>query len=363
MSGLKDVRFEVFEVDRFTQAQWEEVARYHNEVQSWLDPELPGKSVEAVNQIYAVKDPRRDVFRVMAWGDSGERMFGAGGLYVSSVSDPAYEDNRHIGTVRITVRELYRRRKVATNILGQLARRAKELGVVTLQGSADLESGKAFCVKFGAKVAGRAFLSRLKIEDVDFDMIDQWRREGEKRAVGVVLERYSTIPEEYIDEFISLMTELIDLEREIARGSGDEGSVEGRFVLDAESYYHRVRESIKRGEETVILLSRELDGRFSGMTLVDYNRETEPGRVWQGLSGVRKAYQGRGIGKWLKAEMIAYLREHYPGMTEIDTGNATTNAPMLSINRRLGFQTVRDNVTFKIGVDELLERLEFFCPV
>jgi hypothetical protein len=61
--------------------------------------------------------------------------------------------------------------------------------------------------------------------------------------------------------------------------------------------------------------------------------------------------------------MIAYLREHYPGMTEIDTGNATTNAPMLSINRRLGFQTVRDNVTFKIGVDELLERLEFFCPV
>ncbi len=55
--------------------------------------------------------------------------------------------------------------------------------------------------------------------------------------------------------------------------------------------------------------------------------------------------------------MIAYLKEHCPDMTEIDTGNATTNAPMLSINRRLGFKTVRDQMTFKIGVNELLERL------
>ena len=357
MSSLKDVKYEPFEVERFANAQWEEVTRYHNEVQAWLFPELPAKSLETVKQIYTSKDPRRDIHRVMAWDDSREKMYGAGGLYTSSTKDPKHEENKHIGTLRITVRELYRRQKVATNILRQLARKAKELDVTTLQGKADLEPGKAFCQKHGAKIAGRAFLSRLKIEDVDFDMINQWRREGEKRAEGVVLERYSTIPEEHIDEFISLTTELVELEREIARGSGDEESVEGHYVLDAETYYHRAKESAKQGAESVIILSREPDGRFSGMTDVSYNRKTEPGMVWQGLTGVRRAYQGRGIGKWLKAEMIAYLKEHYPGMTEIDTGNATTNAPMLSINRRLGFQTVRDNVTFKISVDELLERL------
>jgi mycothiol synthase len=357
MSSLKNAKYEPFEVERFTQAQWKEMTRYHNEVQAWLFPELPEKSVEVLKQIYTFKDPRRDVHRVIAWDDSREKMYGAGGLYTSSEKDPKHEENKHIGTIRITVREPYRRQKVATNILRLLAGKAKELGITTLQGDADLESGTAFCRKCGAKVAGRAFLSRLKIEDVDFDMINQWRREGEKRTEGVVLERYSTIPEEHIAEFISMTTELDELEREIARDSGDEESVEGHFAMDVESYYHHARESAKQGVEHVIILSREPDGRFSGMTEVSYNRKTEPGVVWQGLTGVRRAYQGRGIGKWLKAEMIAYLKEHYPGMNEIGTGNATTNAPMLSINRRLGFQTVRDNITFKIGVDELIERL------
>jgi mycothiol synthase len=357
MGSLKNAKYEPFDVERFTQAQWEEMTRYHNEVQAWFYPELPEKSVETVKQQYSFKDPRRDVHRIIAWDDSREKMYGAGGLYISSEKDPKHEENKHIGNINITIREPYRRQKVATIILRKLAQKAKELGITTLQGNADLEPGKAFCQKYGAKVAARAFLSRLKIEDVDFDMIDQWRRDGVKKAEGVVLERYSTIPEEHIEEFISLEMELDELEREIARDSGEEERVEGHFVLDAESYYHHAREAAKQGEETVVILSREPDGRFSGMTLVDYNRKTEPGKVWQGLTGVRKAYQGRGIGKWLKAEMIAYLKKHYHNMTEIDTGNATTNAPMLSINRRLGFQTVRDNVTFKIGVDELLERL------
>lgn len=357
MSSLKNAKYEPFEAERFTQVQWEEVTRYHNEVQAWSAPELPEKSVEFAKQQYTFRDPRRDVHRVMAWDDSKEKMYGAGGLYTSSKKDPRHEENKHVGTVVITVREPYRRQKVATNILRQLARKAKELGVTTLQGDADLESGKAFCRKCGAKVAGRFFLSRLKIKDIDFDMIEQWRREGEKRAKGVVLEFYSTIPEEHIDEFISLMAELDELAREIGRDSGDEESVEGHFGLDAETYYRYVKRDAEQGKESVIILSREPDGHLSGMTAVDYSRKTEPGKVWQGLTGVRKAYQGRGIGKWLKAEMIAYLKEHYPGMTEIDTGNATTNDPMLSINRRLGFQTVRDQVTFKIGVDELLKRL------
>lgn len=76
------------------------------------------------------------------------------------------------------------------------------------------------------------------------------------------------------------------------------------------------------------------------------------------MTGVGHKYQGRGLGKWLKAEMIAHLKEIYPDMSEIRTGNATVNAPMLSINRRLGFKTIHDGVTYKIDVDELLEKLK-----
>ena len=47
-------------------------------------------------------------------------------------------------------------------------------------------------------------------------------------------------------------------------------------------------------------------------------------------------------------------------MTVIITGNATVNAPMLSINRRLGFKTIHDGISYRIGVDELIEKLERF---
>jgi len=80
MSSLKDAKYEPFEVESFTQAQWEELTRYHNEVQAWLFPELPKKSVEVLKQIYTFEDPRRHVYRVMAWDDSREKMYGAGGL-------------------------------------------------------------------------------------------------------------------------------------------------------------------------------------------------------------------------------------------------------------------------------------------
>jgi len=55
-------------------------------------------------------------------------------------------------------------------------------------------------------------------------------------------------------------------------------------------------------------------------------------------------------------EPIKY--EVYIEMTEIRTGNAIVNAPMLSINRRLGFKTIHDGVFYSIGVDELLKKLE-----
>jgi len=80
MSSLKDAKYEPFEVESFTQAQWEELTRYHNEVQAWLFPELPKKSVEVLKQIYTFEDLRRNVYRVMAWDDSREKMYGAGGL-------------------------------------------------------------------------------------------------------------------------------------------------------------------------------------------------------------------------------------------------------------------------------------------
>ena len=85
------------------------------------------------------------------------------------------------------------------------------------------------------------------------------------------------------------------------------------------------------------MYSKERDGKISGLTETDYLKELGH-KISQRETGVRQAYKGRGLGKMLKAKMLLYIRREYPDVKYISTGNADSNAPMLSINQRLGFK-------------------------
>jgi RimJ/RimL family protein N-acetyltransferase len=62
----------------------------------------------------------------------------------------------------------------------------------------------------------------------------------------------------------------------------------------------------------------------------------DPGVLYQGLTGVRREYRGRGLAMALKLQTVRYAREH--GYREIRTWNDTRNRPMLRINEAMGFQ-------------------------
>lgn len=74
--------------------------------------------------------------------------------------------------------------------------------------------------------------------------------------------------------------------------------------------------------------------RYIGESFLSRNKE-EPDHLYQGLTGVRREYRGRGVAMALKLKTIKYARDH--GYTMIKTWNATTNERMLAINARLGF--------------------------
>jgi GNAT superfamily N-acetyltransferase len=67
--------------------------------------------------------------------------------------------------------------------------------------------------------------------------------------------------------------------------------------------------------------------------------------LYQGITGTRRAYRGRGIALALKLRTIAYARQ--AGKREIRTWNDTLNAPMLAINTRLGFVRQPAWITFE----------------
>ncbi|HXK13488.1 MAG TPA: GNAT family N-acetyltransferase [Gaiellaceae bacterium] len=76
-----------------------------------------------------------------------------------------------------------------------------------------------------------------------------------------------------------------------------------------------------------------VDGVAAAVSLLIADEES--GRGANMFTGTQSAYRGRGLGLAVKLASIAWAREH--GITQIATRNDETNAPMLAINRRLGY--------------------------
>lgn len=59
--------------------------------------------------------------------------------------------------------------------------------------------------------------------------------------------------------------------------------------------------------------------------------------VYQGATAVRREARGQGLGKWVKAAMLLWLREAAVGAEYIKTNVAHENDPMNALNTALGF--------------------------
>jgi GNAT superfamily N-acetyltransferase len=77
-----------------------------------------------------------------------------------------------------------------------------------------------------------------------------------------------------------------------------------------------------------------VDGVAVVTTMLQTDRET--GRAQNSGTGTMPAYRGKGLATLAKRASL--VRAAQLGCTEVYTGNDTTNAPMLAINRKLGYR-------------------------
>lgn len=78
-----------------------------------------------------------------------------------------------------------------------------------------------------------------------------------------------------------------------------------------------------------------------------WTSDTDEGRLNIGLTGTRRAWRRKGLALALKLRGMVLARER--GIREIWTGNASTNAPMLALNERLGFRPRPAYIEYKWG--------------
>ncbi len=89
-----------------------------------------------------------------------------------------------------------------------------------------------------------------------------------------------------------------------------------------------------------------VDGKLVGMTFLLTDRLN--GLALNGGTGVSRAFRGRGLGLLMKQYSLAAAAQ--AGIVRVITQNDDTNAPMLSINERLGYRP------FSVGHSWVLER-------
>jgi GNAT superfamily N-acetyltransferase len=271
--------------------------------------------------------------------------FGAGRIKPGA---PGYETNQHLLWGGAEVHPDFRRQGVGTAWLPVALKLMDEFGSTVLSTGTEEESGHAFLRLVGFEAKSEFAENRLDFNEVDWDMVRQWVEKGERDNPNTTLTLYpDRVPEEVWPEYAPQISALLNTMPFDDLDHGEIVVTPEMMKVDYEKL-----DLMKGVRHTII--TREPDGHMSGMTDVGWApfRETF---ISQRFTGVNPKDRGRGIGKWIKAAMLEYVRKTHPQARWMTTGNAESNAPMLAINRRLGFKQYRANTGYQISRDKLAE--------
>lgn len=263
---------------------------------------------------------------------------------------PGYESNKHIFGADWSVHPFHRRRGIGSSWLPLVVELMDRHGCTVLSFGADEEPGHAFMKWVGAEAKSAGAENRLRLSEVDWDMVRRWIDDGSKRSPQTRLEIHDgRVPDPLLEDFTAQLTSLLNT---MPFDQLDHGEIVVTPDKMREWYEQMTIEHARHH----VLLTREPDGVISGMTDVVW-APYRPKLLSQQFTGVRPDTRGRGLGKWLKAAMLMHARELYPGLEQVITGNAASNAPMLAINTKLGFKQFRAGTEYQMTRDRLAARV------
>ena len=260
------------------------------------------------------------------------------------------EENRHLAYVNVQVTGGRRGQGLSKALLRPAVAKAKELDRSLLHTwLVPTPANDGFPQHMGAKHAQTDYHNRLFIEELDRSLLDEWIDRAAERASDYRLEFWDgRTKEEDLEEFVEMM----HIMNTAPRPESEEAA---KHTPETVREYEEGR--LGAGFELWRMVARRKDtGEMGGYTAM-WPNPWRPEFAAQEDTGVLKAHQNRGLGRWLKAAMLKKLLEERPQTRWIDTGNATTNKPMLSINNALGFRPVETWETWEIPTADLEARL------
>jgi GNAT superfamily N-acetyltransferase len=176
--------------------------------------------------------------------------------------------------------------------------------------------------------------SRVRVADVDRQVLEAWIRGAGDRAQGYSLVCFDgRCPDELLEGF-AVLTRVMNT---APHSAGDEE------VLPTPSEIQADHQALSRrmGWVWTACVRHDPTSKLVGFTqLVATRARPWLGQQWD--TGVDPAHRNLGLGRWLKAANALRLLDERPEVTTIETWNAGINAAMLAINDGIGFRPVAE---------------------
>lgn len=258
------------------------------------------------------------------------------------------DENRHLAKVHLGVLPEHRRVGLGTRLLDAVAGHARDDGRDLLHSwTGDRQvAGEAFCRAVGAKPGLVTHENRLRLAEVDRNLLARWIAGGE------------ALPD-YELQFVELPTPepLLAAAAEIAQVMNtaprdDLDSEDEKF--SPENLGSWEQEMLAGGHRGWRLYARHRPtGALVGLTQIEW-LEAEPQVLEQGDTGVLREHRGHGLAKWLKAAMLEKVFAEIPAAEQVVTGNAYSNDAMLAINHALGFRPAGTWTVWQVETEAVL---------
>lgn len=226
--------------------------------------------------------------------------------------------------VDITVHPAHQGRGIGGRLYDDLIRGMAPLDPVLLWSSTreTFRQSVAFLERRGFVEKRRTWESRLDVDTFD---PTPFLEKASRGAAGLTV---TTVAAER-ERDPAWRQKLYDLDREIGE---DVPRMDAFTPLPFEEHMKRLLENPSWLPEAHFLAT---DGdRWVAQSNM-FRSDELPAVLYQGITGTRRAYRGRGLALALKLRTVDYARRH--GIREIRTWNDSLNAPMLHINVALGF--------------------------
>ena len=245
-----------------------------------------------------------------------------------------------------------RRQGHGTALLEDLIARCHELGrsTVTMNASyAGPEDDDAEPVRFAAAngfhVSNTEISRRLHLP-VDEALLDQVDADSLAHREGYTVETYvDEIPDHLLESYCGLVNQLIV----------DAPTGEVTYEASAttpETTKQRFAQNQKVGRTVFYSLAVKDGQAVAQSDLAVQAGDTHKALQW--ATFVHRDHRGHRLGAAVKVANLRALQRERPDVVQIDTENAETNAYMVSINERLGFEIVAVSPSFvrRFGQDQ-----------